>query len=286
MKLDRVIVCSFAAGGRCRISGPASRPTTSWRDAGASSTATFSPRNALWSSFPCLRATNCVAPLFITTVRCVFLSRPHPHTGSGFPVTPPSSAGCPMRIFGICISGLSSLIAVFLGQHNDARMNLAITITAARLGANTVNHVKCIDLIKEQENGKEVVRGARLKDVLTGMVSSFPYSSIIEWSFDWLIGWLIDWFFDWLPDLSIVRLIAWLIGLWSFELLSDWLIGWYWFDWMVDWIDSIIWLIDWLIDWLTDLIVPSLRFLLCTAYAYSDALRVFPQNRGRVECQV
>ncbi|OWA51719.1 Glycerol-3-phosphate dehydrogenase, mitochondrial [Hypsibius exemplaris] len=63
---------------------------------------------------------------------------------------------------------LCGAIVYYDGQHNDARMNLAITITAARLGANTVNHVKCIDILKENVDGKEVVRGARLKDVMTG----------------------------------------------------------------------------------------------------------------------
>lgn len=55
------------------------------------------------------------------------------------------------------------------GQHNDARMNLAIALTAARLGANTVNHVKVTELLKEPNaEGTAIVRGARLQDMITG----------------------------------------------------------------------------------------------------------------------
>ena len=63
------------------------------------------------------------------------------------------------------------------GQHNDARMNLAIALTAARLGANTVNHVKVTELIKEQSaDGKALVRGARLKDMITGFFDNLLFS--------------------------------------------------------------------------------------------------------------
>lgn len=66
-------------------------------------------------------------------------------------------------------------------------MNLAIILTAIRLGAKCTNHVSVVNLIKEpNENGKEVVRGAQVRDELTGK------------------GWL--WFLFWrihLPLLSI-----------------------------------------------------------------------------------
>ena len=35
------------------------------------------------------------------------------------------------------------------GQHNDARMNLAIALTAAREGAAVANHVEAVGLLKE-----------------------------------------------------------------------------------------------------------------------------------------
>lgn len=60
------------------------------------------------------------------------------------------------------------------GQHNDARMNLAIALTAARYGAATANYMEVVSLLKktDPETGKELVSGARCKDVLTGMPGS------------------------------------------------------------------------------------------------------------------
>lgn len=59
------------------------------------------------------------------------------------------------------------------GQHNDARMNLAIALTAARYGAATANYMEVVSLLKktDPETGKERVCGARCKDVLTGTPS-------------------------------------------------------------------------------------------------------------------
>ena len=59
------------------------------------------------------------------------------------------------------------------GQHNDARMNVAIGLTAAREGATVANHVEVVSLIKEQTTGedgktKEMVRGAHMRDMITG----------------------------------------------------------------------------------------------------------------------
>ncbi|KAJ8726594.1 hypothetical protein PYW07_001292 [Mythimna separata] len=55
-------------------------------------------------------------------------------------------------------------IVYYDGQQDDARMNLAIALTAARHGATIANHVSCKQLYKT--NGK--LSGARLKDELTG----------------------------------------------------------------------------------------------------------------------
>lgn len=56
------------------------------------------------------------------------------------------------------------------GQHNDARMNLAIALTAARYGAATANYMEVVRLLKktDPQTGKELVCGARCKDALTG----------------------------------------------------------------------------------------------------------------------
>lgn len=65
---------------------------------------------------------------------------------------------------------LVGAIVYYDGQHNDARMNLAIALTAARYGAATANYMEVVSLLKktDPETGKERVSGARCKDVLTG----------------------------------------------------------------------------------------------------------------------
>ncbi|KAM4626424.1 glycerol-3-phosphate dehydrogenase, mitochondrial [Discoglossus pictus] len=65
---------------------------------------------------------------------------------------------------------LVGAIVYYDGQHNDARMNLAIALTAARYGAATANYTEVVRLLKKTdlESGKERVCGARCRDVLTG----------------------------------------------------------------------------------------------------------------------
>ncbi|XP_043361074.1 glycerol-3-phosphate dehydrogenase, mitochondrial isoform X5 [Dermochelys coriacea] len=65
---------------------------------------------------------------------------------------------------------LVGAIVYYDGQHNDARMNLAIALTAARYGAATANYTEVVHLLKKTDpkSGKEYVCGARCKDVLTG----------------------------------------------------------------------------------------------------------------------
>ncbi|XP_054721428.1 glycerol-3-phosphate dehydrogenase, mitochondrial-like [Uloborus diversus] len=64
--------------------------------------------------------------------------------------------------------GLCGALVYYDGQHNDARMNLSIIITAARFGANVANHVAVVELLKSEESGKEKVVGAKVKDMLSG----------------------------------------------------------------------------------------------------------------------
>nr|XP_040580448.1 probable glycerol-3-phosphate dehydrogenase, mitochondrial [Lepeophtheirus salmonis] len=59
---------------------------------------------------------------------------------------------------------LKGAIVYYDGTHNDARMNLSIALTAARLGATLGNHIKVTDLVKN-ENGKVV--GANVTDQIT-----------------------------------------------------------------------------------------------------------------------
>lgn len=63
---------------------------------------------------------------------------------------------------------LVGAIVYYDGQHNDARMNIAIAFTAARMGANIGNHCEVTELLYENrlgENGmKKVVRGVKCVD--------------------------------------------------------------------------------------------------------------------------
>ncbi|XP_010884402.2 glycerol-3-phosphate dehydrogenase, mitochondrial isoform X2 [Esox lucius] len=65
---------------------------------------------------------------------------------------------------------LVGAIVYYDGQHNDARMNLAIALTAARHGAAMANYTEVVHLLKKTDagTGKEKVCGARCRDVVTG----------------------------------------------------------------------------------------------------------------------
>ncbi|KAM6268852.1 glycerol-3-phosphate dehydrogenase, mitochondrial isoform 1-T4 [Porphyrio hochstetteri] len=65
---------------------------------------------------------------------------------------------------------LVGAIVYYDGQHNDARMNLAIALTAARYGAATANYTEVLRLLKTADpaSGKDRVCGVRCRDVLTG----------------------------------------------------------------------------------------------------------------------
>nr|XP_046238132.1 glycerol-3-phosphate dehydrogenase, mitochondrial isoform X3 [Scatophagus argus] len=65
---------------------------------------------------------------------------------------------------------LVGAIVYYDGQHNDARMNLAIGLTAARYGATIANYTEVVRLLKKKDpqTGRETVCGARCRDVLTG----------------------------------------------------------------------------------------------------------------------
>ena len=73
---------------------------------------------------------------------------------------------------------LKGAIVYYDGQHNDARMNVAIALTAARYGATVANHVAVVNLSKDPETGR--VNGARLKDTLTNEEWDIKAKSIIN----------------------------------------------------------------------------------------------------------
>ncbi|KAJ1671313.1 mitochondrial glycerol-3-phosphate dehydrogenase, partial [Coemansia sp. RSA 25] len=65
--------------------------------------------------------------------------------------------------------GLVGAMVYFDGQHNDARMNAALAVTAAAHGAVVANHVEVTGLVKESDaEGRERVCGATLRDAETG----------------------------------------------------------------------------------------------------------------------
>ncbi|XP_016127066.1 glycerol-3-phosphate dehydrogenase, mitochondrial-like [Sinocyclocheilus grahami] len=65
---------------------------------------------------------------------------------------------------------LPIMLPVYKGQHNDARMNLAITLTAARHGAAIANYTEVVHLLKKPDpkTGQEKVCGAHCRDIITG----------------------------------------------------------------------------------------------------------------------
>nr|CAD7423145.1 unnamed protein product [Timema monikensis] len=63
---------------------------------------------------------------------------------------------------------LRGAIVYYDGQMDDARMNLAVALTATRHGATVANHVKVLALHKvKEQDGSERLCGARVKDELT-----------------------------------------------------------------------------------------------------------------------
>ena len=53
-----------------------------------------------------------------------------------------------MYLFFVCVFVFG--VYVHAGQHNDARMNLSIALTATMEGAVIANHVEVISLIKDK----------------------------------------------------------------------------------------------------------------------------------------
>lgn len=59
---------------------------------------------------------------------------------------------------------LVGAIVYYDGQQDDARMNLAIALTAARHGAAVCNHIQVTELLKKKDStGKEVCCGAKVR---------------------------------------------------------------------------------------------------------------------------
>jgi glycerol-3-phosphate dehydrogenase len=65
---------------------------------------------------------------------------------------------------------LVGAVVYYDGAQNDARMNVALALTAIQQGATVVNHTEVVSLLKEEVAGKEKPQlcGAILRDRLTG----------------------------------------------------------------------------------------------------------------------
>ncbi|GFS27195.1 glycerol-3-phosphate dehydrogenase [Elysia marginata] len=63
---------------------------------------------------------------------------------------------------------LKAALVYFDGQHDDARMSLALAITAIRHGAFCLNYTKVQSLLKTCVNGKQQVCGAKVINTITG----------------------------------------------------------------------------------------------------------------------
>lgn len=68
--------------------------------------------------------------------------------------------------------------AVFYeAQHNDARTNIAIAMTAAEKGAAIANYVEMIDTIKDKSTGKVI--GVHALDRMTGKVFEIRANKVV-----------------------------------------------------------------------------------------------------------
>ncbi|SAL98048.1 hypothetical protein [Absidia glauca] len=72
---------------------------------------------------------------------------------------------------------LVGALVYYDGQHNDARMNVALALTAAYHGATVANHCEVMELTKNEEGH---VNGAMLKDTLTGDEWSVKAKGVIN----------------------------------------------------------------------------------------------------------
>lgn len=76
---------------------------------------------------------------------------------------------------------LCGAIVYYDGQQDDARMCLAVALTAARHGATVCNHVEVLELLKRpDEKGEKVLCGAKVKDHISGKEFTVKAKCIIN----------------------------------------------------------------------------------------------------------
>lgn len=75
---------------------------------------------------------------------------------------------------------LCGAIIYYDGQQDDARMNLAIALTAIRHDAVVLNHTKALELVKENRNNKEFISGVKVRDELSNKEWIVPTKCVIN----------------------------------------------------------------------------------------------------------
>ncbi|KAK3083316.1 hypothetical protein FSP39_019284 [Pinctada imbricata] len=64
---------------------------------------------------------------------------------------------------------LVGALVYYDGQHDDARMNIAIAMSAIRMGGSLLNYTEVVEIHKSKDStGKDVVSGAKIRDRITG----------------------------------------------------------------------------------------------------------------------
>eukprot|EP01097_Dermamoeba_algensis_P005887 TRINITY_DN3704_c0_g1_i1.p1 TRINITY_DN3704_c0_g1~~TRINITY_DN3704_c0_g1_i1.p1 ORF type:complete len:709 (-),score=180.95 TRINITY_DN3704_c0_g1_i1:1367-3493(-) len=76
---------------------------------------------------------------------------------------------------------MAAAMVYYDGAHDDARMNVALALTAAQYGASIANYTEVVSLVKKKgENGRTVNCGAIVKDTLTGNTFEVKAKGIIN----------------------------------------------------------------------------------------------------------
>lgn len=73
---------------------------------------------------------------------------------------------------------LVGAIVYYDGQSNDARVNIALALTAIQQGATVTNYTEVIELLKDSESGK--ITGAKVKDNCSGEIFDVAAEGIIN----------------------------------------------------------------------------------------------------------
>jgi len=82
-----------------------------------------------------------------------------------------------LDIFPMMRRDIYGAFVFYEGQHDDARMCLAVILTAARYGADVCNHMKVTELLR---NKKQLIVGAKAIDQLTGKAYNIRAKMVIN----------------------------------------------------------------------------------------------------------